>query len=85
MPNAPYPYLRVEICCLSLIRNLQVRTKKKKSKTIRHFSNMSEQLQEKRRTQGLEESKSSSNCIGKDALQPILSIKGEVQVWGTTI
>lgn len=62
--------------------------KKKKSTTIRHSSNMSEQSQENRRTQGFEESnltKSSSKCIGKDALQPMLSSKGEVRVWGTTI
>lgn len=84
MPNIPYPYLRVEICCLSLIRNLWVRPKKKKSKTIRHSSNMSEQLQENMSTQGLEESNLIRAHPRKDALHPTLSIKGEVQVWGTT-
>lgn len=55
---------------------------------MRHSSNMSEQLQENRRTQGNEKSnltKSSSSCIQKDALQPVSSSKREIWVWGTTI
>lgn len=60
----------VEICCLSLIRNLWVKTKEK-GKTIRHSSNSSKQLQENGRTNGLEESdlpKGSPKCIEKDIL-----------------
>lgn len=78
MPNIPYPYLMVEICCLSLIRNQWVKAKKK-GETIRHSSNTSEQLQENGRTSGLEESnlpKSLPNGTENDALQPMLSSKG---------